>query len=363
MQPFLPKKMHEILDLIDVHLFMEELINSHKNISIYQTKLNSSKIPWDLLSYPLMLTESLQSSKIEGTQATIDEVLESDINNDKKNIDVNEVLNYYKALLYGEKRLKEIPISTRLIKELHEILLSENVRGKNKSPGEYRRTQNYIGPQGCTIKTATFVPPEPQLVDEYISDLENFINDNTLFKVDHLIKISIIHAQFETIHPFLDGNGRIGRILIPLYLYNEKITDNPNFYLSPTLEKDRHKYYRLLNDTRLIDNWNEWIKFFLESIDIQAKENISILDKVEKAYEMSVEMSRKVIKNSAIIDVVGVLFRNPINNAKSVAELTGIPESTCRKYLRILEEEKIIYSDGKKRNKTYYNYNLLDIIR
>lgn len=284
------------------------------------------------------------------------------MDDNKKNSDTTEVLNYYRALIYGERELKSIPLSTRMFKELHKILLSDNVRGRNRTPGEFRSIQNFIGPDGCTIKTTSFVPPEPQLVNEYISNLENYIN-NPSDNINPLIRIAIIHAQFETIHPFLDGNGRIGRILIPLYLYDNNLIDAPNFFISDTLEKDKHKYYRLLNDTRFKDNWNDWIKFFIESVNCQAKKNIYMLERINEAYEKNITTAKELIKNTNIISIIDTMYRLPIFNANKMAELTGIPSSTCRKYLNILEDARIIYSDEKVRNRTYYNYNLLDILR
>lgn len=360
MKPFIPKKLP--LEEINQTFFINELIEANGNIVRYQTMLNSSKVPWNILINPLLLQEAVQSTKIEGTQVTIDEVLESELDNNKKNIDVEEVMNYYRALNYGKNELKRMPLSTRMFKELHKILLGGNVRGKNRTPGEYRTIQNFIGAEGCTLKTASFIPPEPQLVNEYISNLEEYINNPT-DNINPLIRIAIIHAQFETIHPFLDGNGRIGRILIPLYLYESKIIEEPNFFISDTLEKDKHKYYRLLNDTRFKNNWNEWIKFFIESINMQAKKNIEILNKINERYEADLLLATAAIKNSNIIYIIESMYQSPIFNVNRMSELTGMPNSTCRKCLYKLEDLGLIYSDGKARNRTYYNYNLLDILR
>ena len=148
------------------------------------------------------------------------------------------------ALRKGESLIRRIPISARLIKEMHKILLSGEVRGNSRNPGEFRSIQNFIGPQGCTMQTASYIPPEPQLVPDYMSNLEKYIDEPT-DNLNDLIRIAIIHAQFETIHPFLDGNGRIGRILIPLYLYDKKFISSPNFFISESLEKDKFKYYKL----------------------------------------------------------------------------------------------------------------------
>ena len=206
--------------------------------------------------------------------------------------DIKEVINYHIALQEGVSDLERLPISSRLIKNLHKTLLGGGVRGGGKTPGECRTIQNYIGTQGCTVENASYIPPEPQLVDSYMSNLEKFINEDD--ETNDLIKIALIHSQFETIHPFLDGNGRIGRILIPLYLYNKGFISSANLFVSESLEKDKYKYYSLLNSTRVI---------------ITDKE-----DDVEQ-YKKDIAVARK------------------------------------------------IYSDEKPRNRKYYFYDLISILR
>jgi Fic family protein len=332
MQQIILKKL-PLTDEINQLYFINELLEAHSNIAKYQTLLNNSKISWNILKKPLLIQEAIQSIKINGTQTTINEVLEYELEENKKNNSAIEAINYYKALIHGEHELKKIPLNTRMFKELHKILF-----------------------EGCATS------PEPQLVNDYISNLEKYINEPT-DNISPLIRIAIIHAQFETIHPFLDGNSRIGRILIPLYLYDNKFIDAPNFFISDTLEKDKHKYYKLLNDTRFKDNWNEWIKFFIESVNTQAIKNIDMLEKINTVYENDINKAKALIKNNNIITIIDMMYQNPIFNANKMAELTGIAGSTCRKYLNILEDANIIYSDNKPRNKTYYNYNLLDILR
>lgn len=360
MKPYIPYKL-PIDHLIDISYFMKELLESVEKITEYQTMLKNSKINPNLLLAPITIKEALQSTRIEGTQATLDEVLESEADEKIKNKDVREVMNYFEALIRGKELLNTLPISTRLFKELHKILLSGDVRGKDRNPGEYRRTQNYIGPDGCTIEKATFVPPEPQLVDEYMSNLEKYINTDD--DMHPLVKVAIIHAQFETIHPFLDGNGRIGRILIPLFLYYKRKINEPNFFISDALEKDKHKYYKLLNETRAKDNWNEWIKFFLKAASEQAKKNIKLIREVENLYQQHVELATKAIRSTNIIKVMDEIFNRPIFTVKTIKRHTGLSDSTVRNYLSKLEEINLIYSDDSLRDKKYYYYDLLDLIR
>ena len=362
MKPFVPYEL-PIDEKIKPMNFYNELIDASTNLGKYQVMLKKSKVNEYFLITPFTLQEAVQSSKIEGTQVTFDEVLEFEIDKNKDNDEAQEVLNYYEALKFGERALEKYPISTRLFKRLHEILLSEGVRGQNRAPGDYRSIQNFIGPEGCTIKSATFIPPEPQLVDSYMSNLEKYIN-NPQDDLHPLVRVAVIHAQFETIHPFLDGNGRIGRILIPLYLYEVDLIDSPNLFISEILEKDKHKYYRLLNGTRIEENgWNDWIKFFLESVDKQVQKNINLIEEIDQLYENDLEEMMKLINSTNVVDLLNGMFQKPIFNVKTISSLTGIADATCRRYLSIIEEEKVIFSDNKKRNRKYYYYNLLDLIR
>lgn len=362
MQPFIP----ETLPLSEVRInplaFLNELIDANKVIGQYQVMLKHSKINSNLLIHPLMMNEAVQSTKIEGTQVTLDEVLEVQALTRENNQDIQEVFNYSSALIEGKKLLHSIPISTRFFKTLHRVLLSNAVRGSNRSPGDYRRTQNFIGPEGCTMKTATFVPPEPQIVDDCMSNLETYIND-TEDSTNHLVRIAIIHAQFETIHPFLDGNGRIGRILIPLYLYEKKVIDYPNIFISETLEKDKHRYYRYLNDVRFKNGWNQWITFFLQSVHTQAKMNIAFIENINTLYEKDLNHASQLISSNNVRKIVDIMFQHPVFTAKMMTEMTGISDTSCRRYLNILEEDGLIFSNDKIRGKTYYYYNLLDKLR
>ncbi len=283
-------------------------------------------------------------------------------------------MNYSDALRAGEYLLSRLSISTRLIKELHKILLQGDVRGKSRTPGEFRKIQNFIGPSGCTIETASYVPPEPQKVNEYMSNLENYINDPR-DDLNDIIRVAIIHAQFETIHPFLDGNGRIGRILIPLYLYDKKIIQKPVFFLSESLEKDKFKYYRLLNDIRVIntdseaglnlarDRWSEWIKFFINAVIMQSKKNIDLIEDIDNLYDITINESKNLISSNKIIDIIRFMFERPIFTKKMLMNSLDIPSSTLSNYLNKLEEARIIYSDDRKRNKKYYFYSLLELLR
>lgn len=367
-------------DLIDINKIINKLINANTKIAVYNEKLKNSKIRSELLMDLLSLKEAMESTKIEGTRVTMDEMFEYKADEKHPTNDITEVINYYTALKIGEDLLRTLPISSRFIKKLHEILMSGNVRGGNKSPGNFRTTQNYIGHKGCTIETASFVPPEPQLVDEYMSNLEKYINEYD--DINDLIKLAIIHSQFETINPFLDGNGRIGRILIPLYLFDKKILRNANFFVSESLEKDKFKYYQLLNNTRVVitdeednkeqylkdmqtakNNFTEWVEFFLESCIKQCDKDLEKIDAIDSLYEKISDKAKELIRTPGILQVIDLIFEYPIFTTKLIRDKIKIAPATLNGYLAKLVEAKVIYSDGKNRNRKYFFYDLLNIIR
>lgn len=370
-KPYVPFTL-PLQDIINVNEFINELLEANKLIAIYEVLLSKSKLDPNLLLAPITLKEAIQSTRIEGTQITLDDMLEYGVDESNSTVDIREVLNYSRALSEGENLIKRLPISSRVIKELHKILLEGDVSGNSRNPEEFRAIQNFIGPPGCTIQTASFIPPEPQLVPEYMSNLEKYINE-PIDNLNDIIRIAIIHAQFETIHPFLDGNGRIGRILVPLYLYDKGVISSPNFFVSESLEKDKFKYYKLLNDIRVefseetkelaIQRWNEWIKFFINATIIQSKKNIKLIEDIDTLYNKTVNNSRELINSNKLIDIIKTMFKKPIFTKKNVLEYVDIPSSTLGVYLNKLEEAHIIYSDGKVRNKKYYFYDLIDILR
>ena len=367
-------------DLIDINKIINKLINANTKIAVYNEKLKNSEIRSEHLMDLLSLKEAMESTKIEGTQVTMDEMFEYKADEKHPTNDITEVINYYTALKIGEDLLRTLPISGRFVKKLHEILMSGNVRGGNKSPGNFRTTQNYIGPKGCTIETASFVPLEPQLVDEYMSNLEKYINEYD--DINDLIKLAIIHSQFETIHPFLDGNGRIGRILIPLYLFDKKILRNANFFVSESLEKNKFKYYQLLNNTRVVitdeednkeqylkdmqtakNNFTEWVEFFLESCIKQCDKDLEKIDAIDSLYEKISDKAKALIRTPGILQVIDLIFEYPIFTTKLIRDKIKIAPATLNGYLAKLVEAKVIYSDGKNRNRKYFFYDLLNIIR
>ena len=293
--------------------------------------------------------EANKSSRIEGTRTTIDEDLSDilDINPEKRD-DWREVQNYVEAVNYGFKRINEIPISSRLIKELHAILLKE-VRGEHKNPGEYRKSQNWIG--GSRPSNAVYVPPIPSIVSECLSDLEKFIN-NLKINTPDLIKIAIIHYQFESIHPFLDGNGRTGRIIIPLYLMSRGLINKPYFYISDYIEKNKNAYYDFLSRVRTNNDMISWIKFFLEAT-IETARNARV--KFERVVEFTNLMNREVInlpgKPDNILKIIDVLYNEPKISRKKLYELSGLKSSTYNNIVNNLIKNRIVSeTTGYSRN-------------
>ncbi len=299
-----------------------------------------------------ILKEATTSSRIEGTKTNMEEALvkEEDINPEKRD-DWAEVQNYIKAINTSIAELEKLPISNRLIKNTHKTLLS-GVRGKHKIPGEFRTSQNWIG---ATLKDAIFIPPHHSEVIELMSDLEKFINEEE-HQVPHLIKVAIVHYQFETIHPFLDGNGRLGRLLITLYLVSNNVLKKPSLYLSDFFEKNKGYYYDNLMTVRLTSNLIQWIKFFLVGIIETSKESIQVFKDII-ALKTEIETKRLPTLGSKVEKaqlLIKQLYQIPITDSKQVSELLQISPSTANRLIKDLLELNILSElTGYKRNRKY----------
>ena len=300
-----------------------------------------------------LIKEATQSSRIEGTRTTMDEaVLEAkDIDPEKKD-DWQEVQNYIEALNYSINRLTKLPLSNRLIRESHKILM-KGVRGKNKTPGEFRNSQNWIG--GATLKDARFIPPHPSLVPDLMSDLEKFLN-NTAIHVPHLIRIGIAHYQFEAIHPFLDGNGRIGRLLITLYLVNQKVLNKPTLYISDFIEKNRIHYYNNLTAVSEKHEMIYWLKFFLVGVIETAKQAIDTFNKIlalrnKMENKTIITLGKRVPNAKALLTY---LYRKPVVSVADVMNELGVTKQTANTLIQDFEDLKILKEQtGFKRNRIF----------
>jgi Fic family protein len=306
----------------------------------------------DLFISMHVLKEATQSSKIEGTKTNIeDALLDKEDVNDEKRDDWEEVQNYIEALNSAIKNLEKLPLSSRLIRETHNILL-QGVRGKHKLPGDFRSSQNWIG--GASINDATFIPPIHTSVNEYMGDLENFAHNTESFFPD-LLKIALIHYQFETIHPFLDGNGRVGRLMITLYLVEKGILKKPILYLSDFFERNRMLYYDNLTRVREKSDLSQWFKFFLVGVIETAKNGINTFDsilKLQKEVEVKLQTLGSRSYNAQLI--LNHLYQKPIVDAQKVKELTGLSSPSVYKLIEELEKLEILTEiTGAKRGKIY----------
>ena len=296
----------------------------------------------EILLAPLSTREAVLSSRIEGTQATMGQVLEFEAGREPESPalreDINEVLNYRAAMRRAEEMLRELPLSQRVIREAHRVLLS-GVRGEGKAPGEYRRIGNWTGPPGCAIDDATFVPIGADKLPDAMSVWERYIHDDA---PDRLVQLAILHAEFEALHPFLDGNGRLGRMLVPLFLWQRGVIARPMFYISAYFEARRDAYYDGLQAVSRDDDWTGWCRFFLQAVQRQAEENLTktrgILDLHDEMKNQMVSM----IRSRYNIRALDWIFERPIFRSTDFLTASGIPKPTARRLLGMLHHRGVL---------------------
>lgn len=331
-QPNLINRDWEVFDMSVLNLLSE----TDRNLG--RLDMYSQYVHIELFIRMHIAKEAVQSSKIERTQTKIEETFltKSEIHSEKRN-DWVEVQNYISTMWQAMEMLKDLPFSSRLIKNAHFLLL-QGVRGEHKIPGEFRRSQNWIG--GASINDAVFVPPVHLAIPELMSDLEKFANDDLNLLPD-LLKAALIHYQFETIHPFLDGNGRVGRLLNTLYLVNKGILKQPILYLSDFFEKHRILYYDNLMRVRTHNDLNQWFKFFLTGIIETAKKGVTTFDGILQL-QKQVEAKLKTIgtRSEDALKVVEYLYSQPIIDAQQVSQATGRTLRPSYNLLRVLEDRK-----------------------
>lgn len=338
MEPYLPEKLP--LKMIDWERHVPNIAQANSHLARFDGILLTIANP-ELLLAPIMTQEAVLSSRIEGTQATLEDILEFDAepSEDMKNFhDVQEVTNYRKTLQYAVDNLTRTPITLNLIKEMHKILL-EGVRGNNKRRGEFRKTQNWIGRTGASIEQATFVPPSPIELLDHLSNFEKYFHINDR---ERLVQLAVIHAQFELLHPFLDGNGRIGRILIPLFLYEKKLISHPSFYISGFFDLERNAYYDHLENISKNNAWDDWIEFFLQAIIFQAQAQSSLAKQVIKLYEAMKLIIAETTRSHFVIKILDFIFSHPIFKGTSFVSATTIPKATASRLLNLLVESGIL---------------------
>lgn len=359
-KPFLPSFINE-----DIDWNLSELSGLIQEASLWLGKLNSySDLIPDIDFFIKMYAtkEATNSNRIEGTRTTFDDAI-SPVEQIKPEYrdDWHEVQNYIEAINYSVERLSELPLSMRLLKESHEILL-KGVRGEHKAPGEIRKTQNWIG--GSSLKDAFYIPPEPNMLPDLLTDIEKFLHNEEL-QVPEIIRAGIAHYQFETVHPFLDGNGRTGRLLIILYLISTGLLNKPVLYISDFFEKNRMSYYDSLAMVKKSDNMTQWLKFFLNGVVETAKSSIKTFDKITKLSK-NIDKKLEKIGKKAVNGrkLVELLYSQPKVNAKTVAEKLNISFVSANGLLKTFTEIGILEEKtGFNRNRYYIFEEYIKIFR
>lgn len=295
-----------------------------------------------LLVQPYLRREALASTRIEGTQASLLEVFDAEASEQPLNADVEEVVNYVHAMEAGLRRLRELPVSTRLIREMHTVILA-GVRGRERQPGELRSTQNWIGPPGATIETATFVPPPPDELANLLADLERFIHEEPA--LPPLVQAALVHYQFETIHPFLDGNGRLGRLLIVFFLVVRDRLPEPLLYLSPYFEARRDEYYDALQGVRERGDLDRWLALFLDGVRVQSTDAVLRAERLTDLREDYRSRVRSATRGAAN-DLVALAFEQPVLNARFVERRLSVTRPAALTALRLLAKLGILTEIG-----------------
>jgi Fic family protein len=360
-KPFIPSPLPPDIDCSSL---IKEIGSAHRNLGQMNTLFETIPNP-NLIITPLLTKEAVLSSKIEGTQATLENVFRFEAEGAKRQdkdieIDSKEILNYRKAVIVAMRELKNKPFGENLIKKLHNILL-DSVRGKNKDHGNFRKIQVFIGQPGANIDKATYIPPPANEIIPLISNWLKYIHSTE--EIDPIIQTGIAHYQFEAIHPFLDGNGRIGRLLIPLILYQKNILTKPVFYISEFFEETRPDYYRLLNGVSKSGDWISWIKYFLTGVSIQANRTQTMILKMKSLYENLKQVAINM-RSIYAVQLLDIIFDSPIitfvsikdrMNTKSVQTIYNIIEKFQK--ADILKE-----ISGRERDKVYAFNKLFDIL-
>jgi len=317
----------------------------------------------DLFVFMYVRKEAVLSSQIEGTQSSLTDVLEAEarVFNPEHPRDVPEVINYVRAMNFGLERLNELPVSVRLIREIHEILM-EGVRGQERHPGEVRSTQNWIGASGCLLNEASFVPPPPAMVPELLGQLETYVHREDVDA--DLLKIGLVHAQFETIHPFLDGNGRVGRLLITFLLCHSGILQKPLLYISHYFKRNRQDYYDRLQAVRDRGDWEGWLKFFFRGISEVSHEATVTAQRIvalREAHRTLIQENFGARAGNAT-RILEALYRHPIMNVNEAREIIGQTYPVANRIMTELVDQNILREiTGQSRNRIFEYTPYIDL--
>lgn len=323
----------------------------------------SSRIPnMDLFVSMYVRKEALLSSQIEGTQCTLDDIL-NPFAEENTNLNVSDVVNYIRAEEFAINRLQTLPLCNRLIKETHAVLM-EGVRGQEKNPGEFRYSQNWIGGQGSTLRNARYIPPNPEDMINAMSDLEKYMNGED--SLDPLIQAALIHYQFETTHPFLDGNGRVGRLLITLFLMEKKILSTPSVYISYFLKMNRIEYYDRMTQVRKTGDYEQWILFFLQALSDSAEDAIQTIDELTKIHNRNAQKFENMTKRQQAnaMNFLIYLEKNPIIDIQKTAAALNLSYNTVAKSVALFVDNGILQQTEKSgRSKIYSYVDYLAVLR
>ena len=323
----------------------------------------SSRIPnMDLFVSMYVRKEALLSSQIEGTQCTLDDIL-NPFAEENTNLNVSDVVNYIRAEEFAINRLQTLPLCNRLIKETHAVLM-EGVRGQEKNPGEFRYSQNWIGGQGSTLRNARYIPPNPEDMINAMSDLEKYMNGED--SLDPLIQTALIHYQFETTHPFLDGNGRVGRLLITLFLMEKKILSTPSLYISYFLKMNRIEYYDRMTQVRKTGDYEQWILFFLQALSDSAEDAIQTIDELTKIHNRNAQKFENMTKRQQAnaMNFLIYLEKNPIIDIQKTAAALNLSYNTVAKSVALFVDNGILQQTEKSgRSKIYSYVDYLAVLR
>lgn len=314
----------------------------------------------DLLIRPYLLREALSSTRIEGTRASMAEVFEADAIGEAPNADVEEVVNYVAAMRWGLERLDELPLSTRLLCEMHRRLM-DGVRGRELTPGELRTSQNWIGAPGSTIETAQFVPPPPEELPALLADWERFAHEEP--EVPLLVQNALLHSQFETIHPFLDGNGRLGRLLLAFFLIARGRLTVPLLYLSAYLERHRQDYYDALQAIREAGDPTPWIDLFLTAVETQADDAVKRAERIIALRESYLQTAATMGTTNALA-LVDLICENPVITTRSIEDRLDVSRPTALRLLRRMEERGVLKErrSGARGQRRYVARQMWDVV-
>ncbi len=339
---------------------VKKLVDANKDLVRLDTA--SKLIPnVELFISMYVRKEALISSQIEGTQCTLDDILDPEVDGNK-NLDVGDVINYVKACTYAIGRLEKLPLCNRLLREIHQELLA-GVRGQEKNPGEFRKSQNWIGVANCTLNEARYIPPNVDDMNSAMTDLERYMNEGDDY--DPLIRIALIHYQFETIHPFLDGNGRVGRLMILLYLMELRIISKPIIYISYFLKKNQIEYYDRMSEVRRSGNYEQWVGFFLEAVSAAAKDSLATVEKLSALHEGNIlKLPVSSRKNDNVRRVFDYIEQYPIIDIKRTAAELKVSYNTVSAAVGKLVHAGILSEKtNASRNRVFSYEEYLNILR